>query len=37
MSEAYYSCPYCRGKIRIVLTENGHLKILKHEEKVNEH
>ena len=32
-SEAYYKCPLCRGKIRIVMTENGRLLILKHEEK----
>ena len=36
MSEAYYSCPHCRGKIRIVLETNGLLKILKREAQVNE-
>ena len=34
--EAYYSCPHCRGKVKIVLEENGTLKLLKHVEEHDE-
>jgi len=30
--EAYYKCPHCKGKVRLVLDENGRLRLLKHEE-----
>lgn len=29
--EAYYFCPCCNEKIKIVLTEKGVLKLLKYE------
>jgi len=32
MNESYYKCPYCKGKIKIVLTSKGVLMIEEHEE-----
>lgn len=29
MSESYYNCPHCKGKIKIVLTPKGLLEIYK--------
>jgi hypothetical protein len=34
MSEAYYRCPLCKGKIKVVLTPDGRLMILEHVEEV---
>lgn len=36
MSEAYYRCPLCKGKVKIVLTPDGRLMVLEHEEVVSE-
>jgi len=33
MSEAYYRCPLCKGKIKVRLTTDGRLLILEHVEK----
>jgi len=33
MNESYYNCPYCKGKIKIVLTSKGILMIVEHEVK----
>ncbi|MBA7474719.1 hypothetical protein ES707_10073 [subsurface metagenome] len=30
MSESYYSCPHCKGKIKIRLTPDGRLMVLEH-------
>ena len=27
MSESYYNCPHCKGRIKIVLTSKGKLEI----------
>lgn len=33
MSEAYYRCPLCKGKIKVVLTADGRLLVLEHVEE----
>lgn len=30
--EAYYHCPHCKGKVKIVLRLGGRLFLVKHEE-----
>ena len=31
-SEAYYHCPICKGKVKIVLKLGGRLFLVKHEQ-----
>ena len=33
MSEAHYPCPYCRGKLKLLLTKGGQLLLLEDKEE----
>jgi len=36
VNEAYYKCPHCKGKVMIVLRENGLLVLLRHIEEAKD-
>lgn len=31
-NEAYYKCPHCKGPLKVVLDEDGTLRLLEHKE-----